>query len=182
MKSFEKDLHRYVRNALNRSITKIAKEQRELIKLDYALSNKKIRNLTKISRAKQDKLEATIANAKVALSINNFKRFQNKQGVRVKIAKNKTLFFKGAFLGVRQGGSKSDNKSGFMATRYKDNLKHTPFEASASTIYSHKNAKSPRASKVFYFKTKPFSLIAIDKTKALQKKAIAIFEAELAKE
>ncbi|WP_301186376.1 hypothetical protein, partial [uncultured Helicobacter sp.] len=90
MKSFEKDLHRYVRNALNRSITKIAKEQRELIKLDYALSNKKIRNLTKISRAKQDKLEATIANAKVALSINNFKRFQNKQGVRVKIAKNKT--------------------------------------------------------------------------------------------
>ncbi len=93
MKSFEKDLHRYVRNALNRSITKIAKEQRELIKLDYALSNKKIRNLTKISRAKQDKLEATIANAKVALSINNFKRFQNKQGVRVKIAKNKTLFF-----------------------------------------------------------------------------------------
>lgn len=180
MKSFEKDLHRYVRNALNRSITKIAKEQRELIKLDYALSNKKIRNLTKISRAKQDKLEATIANAKVALSINNFKRFQNKQGVRVKIGKNKTLFFKGAFLGVRQGGNKSDNKSGFMATRYKNTLK--PFEATSSTIYSHKNAKSPRASKVFYFKTKPFSLIAIDKTKVLQKKAITIFEAELAKE
>lgn len=180
MKDFEKDLTRYVRNALNRSITKIAKEQRELIKKDYALSNKKIRNLTKISRANTTKLEASIRNTKVKLSLNNFKRFQNKQGVRVKIAKDKSIFFKGAFLGVRKGGVKEDNKSGFLATRNLSN--NNGFESSNSTIYSYKNRKNKVGTSINYFKTKEFSLIALDKTKALQKKAISIFESELAKE
>ena len=189
---FEKDVSNYVRNALNRAITKCAREQRELIRAEYALPPKKIRSLTKVYRANREKLIASIKNAKVKLSINNFRRVQNKQGVRVHIAKGKSLFFKGAFLGVRKGGSKTkvnkngkeykDNKSGFMATRYANTQTHG-FSLSESSINSYKNyTNTPRSHRVYYFKTKEFSLIALEKTKTLQKKAIRIFEEELDKE
>ncbi|WP_394908904.1 hypothetical protein [uncultured Helicobacter sp.] len=182
MTQFEKDIYRYTRNALNRTITRCAREQRELIRAEYALPPKKIRSLTKVYRAKQDKLVASIKNLKVKLSINNFRRVQTKQGVRVHIAKGKSLFFKGAFLGVRKGESKKDNKSGFMATRYANAQTHG-FELSESSINSYKNyTNKPRSDRVYYFKTKEFSLIALEKTKTLQKKAITIFEEELAKE
>ena len=188
---FEKDVSNYVRNALNRTITKCAREQRELIRAEYALPPKKIRSLTKVYRANREKLIASIKNAKVKLSINNFRRVQNKQGVRVHIAKGKSLFFKGAFLGVRKGGSKTkvnkngkeykDNKSGFMATRYANTETHD-FKLSESNISSYKNHKNPRSDQVYYFKTKEFSLIALEKTEALQAKALQIFREELAKE
>ena len=188
---FEKDVSNYVRNALNRTITKCAREQRELIRAEYALPPKKIRSLTKVYRANREKLIASIKNAKVKLSMNNFRRVQTKQGVRVHIAKGKSLFFKGAFLGVKQGKSKrkvkngkeyKDNKSGFMATRYANTETHG-FSLSESSINSYKNyTNTPRSHRVYYFKTKEFSLIALEKTKTLQKKAIKIFEEELAKE
>lgn len=187
---FEKDVSNYVRNALNRTITKCAREQRELIRAEYALPPKKIRSLTKVYRANREKLIASIKNAKVKLSINNFRRVQTKQGVRVHIAKGKSLFFKGAFLGVKQGESKrkvkngkeyKDNKSGFMATRYANTQTHG-FKLSESNISSYKNHTNPRSDKVYYFKTKEFSLIALEKTEALQAKALQIFREELAKE
>ncbi|TLD80187.1 hypothetical protein LS68_008185 [Helicobacter sp. MIT 05-5293] len=182
MQKWQKDIFRFTRNALNRTITQCAKAQRELIQQDYALSNKKIRNLTKIKRAKQDQLEATLSNTKVKLSINNFKRFQNKQGVRVKIAKGKEVFFKGAFLGLRKGQSKATQKrnSGFMAI--KNPNESQGFQTSKATIYSYKNTKTPRGTSLYYLKTKEFSLIALDKTKALQKQACDIFKKELSKE
>ncbi len=179
---FEKDVSNYVRNALNRTITKCAREQRELIRAEYALPPKKIRSLTKVYRANREKLIASIKNAKVKLSIYNFRRVETKQGVRVHIAKGKSLFFKGAFLGVKQGESKKDNKSGFMATRYANADTHG-FELAKSRIKSHKNYKdTPRSDEVHYFKTKEFSLIALEKTEALQAKALQIFRQELAKE
>lgn len=181
-KKFEKDVFRYTRNALNRTITKCAREQRELIRAEYALKPKKIRSLTKVYRAKQNELVASIKNLKVKLSMNNFRRVQTKQGVRVHIAKGKSLFFKGAFLGTKKGESKKDNKSGFMATRYANTQTHG-FSLSESSINSYKNyTNTPRGHRVYYFKTKEFSLIALEKTKTLQKKAIRIFEEELAKE
>lgn len=182
---FEKDVSNYVRNALNRTITKCAREQRELIRAEYALPPKKIRSLTKVYRAKQNELVASIKNLKVKLSINNFRRVQTKQGVRVHIAKGKSLFFKGAFLGVKKGESKKDNKSGFMATRYANTETHD-FKLSESYIGSYHKGRyceiAPKKDKVYYFKTKEFSLIALEKTKTLQKKAIRIFEEELDKE
>ena len=191
---FEKDVSNYVRNALNRTITKCAREQRELIRAEYALPPKKIRSLTKVYRANREKLIASIKNAKVKLSINNFRRVQTKQGVRVHIAKGKSLFFKGAFLGVKKGESKrkvkngkeyKDNKSGFMATRYANTETHG-FKLSESYIGSYHKGRyceiAPKKDKVYYFKTKEFSLIALEKTKTLQKKAIRIFEEELDKE
>lgn len=188
---FEKDVSNYVRNALNRTITKCAREQRELIRAEYALPPKKIRSLTKVYRANREKLIASIKNAKVKLSINNFRRVQTKQGVRVHIAKGKSLFFKGAFLGVKKGESKrkvkngkeyKDNKSGFMATRYANTQTHG-FSLSESSISSYKNyTNKPRSDRVYYFKTKEFSLIALEKTEALQAKALQIFREELAKE
>lgn len=185
MTQFEKDIFRYTRNALNRTITKCAREQRELIRAEYALPPKKIRSLTKVYRAKQNKLVASIKNLKVKLSMNNFRRVQTKQGVRVHIAKGKSLFFKGAFLGVNKGKSKKDNKSGFMATRYANTQTHG-FSLSESYIGSYHKGRyceiAPKKDKVYYFKTKEFSLIALEKTKTLQKKAIKIFEQELAKE
>ena len=194
IKKFEKDVFRYTRNALNRTITKCAREQRELIRAEYALPPKKIRSLTKIYRANQNKLMASIKNAKVKLSLSNFRRVQTKRGVRVHIAKGKSLFFKGAFLGVKKGESKTkvkngkeykDNKSGFMATRYANTQTHG-FEMSESTIGSYSRGKyckiEPRKDRVYYFKTKEFSLIALEKTEALQAKALQIFRQELAKE
>lgn len=191
MTQFEKDIYRYTRNALNRTITKCAREQRELIRAEYNLPPKKIRSLTKVYRAKQNELVASIKNLKVKLSMNNFRRVQTKQGVRVHIAKGKSLFFKGAFLGVKKGESRikvkngkeyKDNKSGFMATRYANAQTHG-FEIAEASIKSYKNyTNKPRSDRVYYFKTKEFSLIALEKTKTLQKKAIKIFEQELAKE
>ncbi|MBR2111459.1 MAG: hypothetical protein IJ950_00635 [Helicobacter sp.] len=185
IKKFEKDVFRYTRNALNRTITKCAREQRELIRAEYALPPKKIRSLTKVYRAKQNELVASIKNLKVKLSMNNFRRVQTKQGVRVHIAKGKSLFFKGAFLGVKRE-SKTKVKNGkFMATRYANAQTHG-FELSESIIGSYSRGKyctlAPRNDRVYYFKTKEFSLIALEKTKTLQKKAIRIFEEELAKE
>lgn len=183
MKKYEKDINRYIRNATNRTITKCAKIQRELIKQEYDLPNKKIRNVTRIYRANQHKLQASIFNTKVKLSINNFKRFQNKQGVRVKINKDKSLFFKGAFLGLKKGQNKKEAKrnSGFMAL--KNPRFANGFETKKAVIISHKNyANSPREHSIYYLKTKDFSLIAKDNSKALQKQAIEIFREELAKE
>ncbi|WP_334085948.1 hypothetical protein [Helicobacter typhlonius] len=182
MKQWQKDIHTFTRNALNRTITRCAKAQRELIKQDYDLPNKKIRNLTKISKANKNKLEASILTSKTKLSINNFKRFQNKTGVRVKVAKSKEVFFKGAFLGARKGTSKAEQKrnSGFMAI--KNPNQNNGFETHKATIYSYKNTKTPRATSLYYLKTKEFSLIAKSKTKALQKQALEIFKRELAKE
>ena len=181
MTKFEKDIFRFVQNALNRTITQCAKAQKKLIKQDYALSSKKIRKLTKINRA-QDKLEATLKSSKVKLSINNFKRRQTKRGVSVKIAKGKRVFFKGAFLGVRKGQSRSQEakSSGFLAIKNPSEARG--FQLSKSTIHSYTNNKTPRATSVYYVKTKEFSLIAIDKTKALQKQAHEIFKKELSKE
>ena len=177
MTKFEKDIFRFVQNALNRTITQCAKAQMKLIQQDYALSSKKIRKLTKINRA-QDKLESS----KVKLSINNFKRRQTKRGVSVKIAKGKRVFFKGAFLGVRKGQSRSQEakSSGFLAIKNPSEARG--FQLSKSTIHSYTNNKTPRATSVYYVKTKEFSLIAIDKTKALQKQAHEIFKKELSKE
>ena len=187
----EKDVFRYTRNALNRTITKCAREQRELIRAEYALPPKKIRSLTKVYRANQNKLMASIKNAKVKLSMSNFRRVQTKQGVRVHIAKGKSLFFKGAFLGVRKGESKTkvkngkeykDNKSGFMATRYANTQTHG-FELSKSDLTSYINYRNKeRKDRVYYFKTKEFSLIALEKVNVLKAFALKAFREELAKE
>ena len=191
MTQFEKDIYRYTRNALNRTITKCAREQRELIRAEYALPPKKIRSLTKVYRAKQNELVASIKNLKVKLSINNFRRVQTKQGVRVHIAKGKSLFFKGAFLGVKQGESKrkvkngkeyKDNKSGFMATRYANTETHG-FHTFSKNLKSYQNfTGNVREDKVYYFKTKEFSLIALEQTDILKAIALKIFRQELAKE
>lgn len=192
MSKLQKDVFRHTRNALNRTITKCAKEQIKLICAEYDLKPKKIRSLTKIYRANQNKLMASIKSAKVKLSINNFRRVQTKQGVRVQVHKGKSLFFKGAFLGVKRGESKrkvkngkeyKDNTSGFMATRYANAQTHG-FEMSQSFIGSYYTTRDEptRKDKVYYFKTKEFSLIALRQTDVLKAFALKTFREELAKE
>ncbi|WP_121020446.1 hypothetical protein [Helicobacter vulpis] len=65
MMGFYEDMARFCNNALNRTLTKTAKRQRELIRTRYSLSNKTIRRLTKTKKSRVDTLEVTI----VTLSI-----------------------------------------------------------------------------------------------------------------
>ncbi|TLD97683.1 hypothetical protein LS71_002785 [Helicobacter jaachi] len=176
----QKDIQRCVRNALNRSITKVAKEQRRLVQEDLNLSHKKIRALTKITRAK-DKLESSIKSSTTKLSINNFKRKATRAGVQVRVAKDKNLFFKGAFIAVRRGQKKSDVKNGFVMTRSISG--NHGFETSAANVASYKGRKEARReSGLFYLKTKPFSQIVLSKTPRLAQIASEIFSKELSKE
>ncbi len=186
MNQIQKDMKRYVKNALNRSLTKIAKEQRCIIRKECLLSNKKIRNLTKTSRASNDKLEISIKSLKANLSINNFKKREENGGVRVKVGANKELFFKGAFIAVRRGKKKKSEKknSGFILTRNvnnsngfsigKANIKS--YVRTATKIYERSH------SDINYIYTKKFSLISKDAINAMKDRPIKIFQQELAKE
>ncbi|WP_120945220.1 hypothetical protein [Helicobacter labacensis] len=53
---FYNDMARFCNNALNRTLTKTTKVQRELIRTRYNLSNKTIRRLTKTKKSKLEDL------------------------------------------------------------------------------------------------------------------------------
>ncbi|WP_162982212.1 hypothetical protein [Helicobacter labacensis] len=173
------DMARFCNNALNRTLTKTSKVQRQLIRTRYSLSNKTIRRLTKTKKSQIDTLEVTIRNAIYKLSLNRFKRLQKRTGVLVKLGPRDHLFIQGGFLGAKRGETKVRNK-GFLATRRAQSF--AGITTSSSTLYSHSRQRSPRGSQVFYFRTKPFNLIAQEQNARLLAKAYEIFAQELAHE
>lgn len=173
------DIARFCNNALNRTLTKTARRQRELIRQRYSLSNKTLRRLTKTRRSKIDTLEATIRNAIYKLSLNRFKRLERRGGVLVKLGPRDHLFVQGGFLGAKRGEGKQRNR-GFLSTRVPQSF--SGLITSSSTLYSYARHRTPRGSQVFYFRTKPFNLIAQEQNERLLREAHVIFAQELVRE
>ncbi|WP_121020445.1 hypothetical protein [Helicobacter vulpis] len=113
------------------------------------------------------------------MSLNRFKRLQKRTGVLVKLGPRDHLFIQGGFLGAKRGELKVRNK-GFLATRKAQSF--SGITTSASTLFSHSRQRSPRGSQVFYFRTKPFSVIAREQNDRLLAQAHQIFAQELSRE
>ena len=101
MNNLKRDLQDNIRNALNRAITRLKKEQQALIQDNINLSNKKINNLTKVKRATRENLKASINTfAKFkTISLNSFKKIRKTTGgIKVEVSKNKNIFIAGGFF------------------------------------------------------------------------------------
>lgn len=176
---FMNDIARFCNNALNRTLTRTARAQRQLIRERYSFSNKTIRRFTKTRRSRVDTLEVTIRNSPYKLSLNNFKRLERRGGVLVKLSKNHHIMVRGGFLAARRGETKARNK-GFLATR---TLQSFPgITTTSGRMTSYKHHKTPMGSQVYYFKTKPFNLIAREQNGRLLSMAYRYFAEELARE
>lgn len=173
------DMARFCRNALNRTLTKTAKRQRDLIRTKYSLSNKTLRRYTKMKKAKIDDLEITIRNATYRLSLNRFKRLQKRTGVLVKVGPTQRLFIQGGFLAAKRGKQRQRGK-GFLATQNPQSF--SGITTTSGTLYSYARQRAPKGRSAFYFKTKPFNLIAREQNDRLLADANVIFAQELSRE
>ena len=118
------DFRNFYKNAVNRTLTKTQKKQRELIKESLLLKDKTIKRLSKARRANQNQLRASIRTfVKIELSPNVFKKKkERKGGIEVAINKDDKVFLEGAFyIKPRKGGravvSRNPNNRGFRATK-----------------------------------------------------------------
>lgn len=178
--SFEQDLSKHLQKTLNKAISKAQKEQAKLIREDYDIPLKKIKNMTSIKKASAKNLKASIRSLEVNISLKNFKRTPAMQGnkvvgVNVKLNKKTNLMLKGHFI------AKSKTTNGeFIATR--ENSKH---QKVAGVEYKKSKKSYPTyngSSKLLYpLSVKTFSKIASEKTASLAPRIKEIFMRELDK-
>ncbi|WP_104682626.1 hypothetical protein [Helicobacter felis] len=173
------DMARFCKNALNRTITKSARTQRQLVREKYALSNKTLRRYTKVRRARTDVLEAVIRNATYGLSLDNFKRLEKRGGVLVKLSKSRHIFIQGAFLAAKRGEHKVRNR-GFLYTRRAQSFEG--LRVKSGTLRSFEHQKAPKGAQVYRYATESFSKIAKSVNARLLPEASRIFAQELARE
>lgn len=167
-------LNNFIKNALNRTLTKATKIQKDLIREEYNLNAKLLNKLTKTKKASPFNLKAQIKTKSAKLSINQFKKTKVKNGVKVSINKKEKPLIKQAFLiKPRSGGS-------VLVTRL--NQVQYGFIPSPARIYSYKELKSPRLhNDLYYLNTPLLSDIALKHTKDLQIQVIEIFNKEISK-
>lgn len=178
MGRLEQDLTKHIFKALNRTISKISKEQAKVIKEEFDLPLKKIKSMSRIKKASMNNLKASIMSLDTPISLKHFKKSPLKEGkkivgVNVKINKNKKVLLKGYFL------AKNKDKGGeFIAIR--EDSKH-----SRNPLFIHKASRKSyggltKSSKLYYpLSSKSFSTIAKEKSDLLMREAKEIFMQEL---
>lgn len=177
--SLEKDLSKHIQKALNRTISKISKEQAKAIKEEYDLPIKKIRSMSRIKKASMHNLKAQILSLDTRISIKHFKKtplIEGKKivGVNVKLSKGNSIALKGHFIAKNRNGGE------FIALRENSTHQKSPrFEYQKSNkVYKSYNGNSRL---LYPTTTKSFSKIAKEKSEGLLKKANEIFMQELGK-
>lgn len=101
MSDLKKQFENLVKNALNRTITRLKNEQKEAIQNEINLANKKLNNMTRVNRATKSTLKASIKTfaPDKAISLSSFNNIKKTpSGVKVKIAKNVEVLIRGGFF------------------------------------------------------------------------------------
>ncbi|WP_158650388.1 hypothetical protein [Helicobacter felis] len=173
------DMARYCKNALNRTITKTARKQREMVREQYALPHKKLRRYTKIRRARTDYLEAIIRTGTGGFSLDNFKRRQTRTGVVVKLSKSRQIFMQGAFLAAPKGGV-AQKRAGWLYSR--NLISYAGIKSWRGNLTSYVHQRGPKATPVYSYSTEPYSQIVKRLNARLLPEAHRIFAQELARE
>lgn len=145
------DINKLYRNAINRTLTKVARKQRELIKENLLIKDKTIKNLTRTKRASPYSNEASITSfTNIALSPNVFKyKKEKRDGVEIKINEQKKVFLQGAFsIKPKKGGR-------VIVTRNKNAHPFYAQQASITSTYLTKRGMVERIhTDLFYLKSK----------------------------
>ena len=187
----KKELAGYARNAINRTIIKVARKQKEMILEELSIDNRKLKGLTKIKKARENNLKASISTfANVGLNASSFKKKRKKRGgIEVAINKNKKIFLQGAFF-----VNAKNSKKKLIVTR---NPHNEGFSTQSGKIVSRYERKGKRrgkdgkkvaetmrrVDKVFYLKTKnEFYELVKSVNQALEKEIPEMLADEFAKE